>query len=457
MLDYQKHYKSKFPHLIDPVRGFEKKHNRNGWPFYMIADEKGTVVYRSTTIIKDDERMILAILDAVAPGKPMKRIEYKGVSYPKKIVEKNEVENKSEVVYPYGVRDEEGNLFVCSVENPSGENRFCMKSGDRVVAVSEGLKDAYYGVIVPDGKGGVWSFFSALSDLDHYDIFARYCHEKEGMSDPVNLTESQDDAMHPDAAMDSDGNIWVTYYRWHFMGYHSRDKEIYARCFDGKEWSEEIRVSPEDLPVYEDHTDPSIAPHPEGGVVVAWSWDMHQMKDEKYRRYQTMYHAESPTIFGRRITAEGGAGDLMLLGSVAIDSKPELHLAFDSNLWCAWNSLKYANQSYAKSLHVSYCEPGEKDMTEQFTLEKGAQDISNPRFLEQDGRLRLAWCSQDQEGEWTLKCSTLNKGAWSWPITLGRIKDPRGVAVHLDEKGFAFWGEHPKGPRGGIVRKAIKF
>ena len=84
----QKHYKGKFPHLIDPVRGFEKKFNRNGWPFYLIADGEGTVVFHKTTLIRGDRREILSILDAVAPEKAKKTAEYKGVVYPEKIIKR---------------------------------------------------------------------------------------------------------------------------------------------------------------------------------------------------------------------------------------------------------------------------------------------------------------------------------------------------------------------------------
>ena len=46
VLDYQKHYRSAYPHVTDPVQALERQFNSNDWPFYLIADGKGRVGLR---------------------------------------------------------------------------------------------------------------------------------------------------------------------------------------------------------------------------------------------------------------------------------------------------------------------------------------------------------------------------------------------------------------------------
>jgi hypothetical protein len=349
------------------------------------------------------------------------------------------------------------------VRNEAGERKVMLRvlgdgTGKEEILVSGGLKDPYYAVLAVDRRDTIWMFFTALAESGNYDVFARHYSNEGGLSDPVNLTESGDDAMHPDAAVDGSGNVWVTYYRWQKMGFHSRDKEIFARFFDGEAWSEEMRLSPRDLPDYEDHTDPSIAPAPDGGVCVAWSWDMHPLQDDRYRRYrryQTRFRAEAPTIFGCGASADSGEGDLYFFGEASIDNAPELHAAAGGTLWCAFNALE---PGYTKSLYASSCAPQTFDRGEQYAVERGVLDLCTPRFIEAKGELAMVWSSQDFEGAWSLKKSVYENGKWSGPEIIEERGDPRFPAAACAKDGtpwLAFTEETGRGRR--IILRKLGF
>jgi hypothetical protein len=340
----------------------------------------------------------------------------------------------------------DGNLFLSYVTvSESGGSVHLRRLGDedgsgmdaeaqgKDLLVSAGCADAYDAVLTADSEGDIWVFYTGLAESGRYDIFARHFDEETGLSESGGVTFSRDDAMHPAATVDADGNVWLAYFLWLKMGIISRDKEIYSRVFDGEAWSSENRLSPVDVPDYEDHTDPAVAPDPEGGVSVAWSWDMHPMRDEKYARYQSEYGAESPTIFGRRVSTGSGAQDLLFFGAAGFDGAPELCRASDQKLWCAWSALHFFGPSPSRSLHASVSSAGESDRSAQFVIEKGVRDVCTPRFFEHDG-LNMIWSSCDQKGCWSLKASAFSEEGWSFPVVIEGEGNPRfpDVAVGKD-------------------------
>jgi hypothetical protein len=113
------------------------------------------------------------------------------------------------------------------------------------------------------------------------------------------VAETNDDAAHPRAAVDTRGHVWVTYYRWiPWQAGRSRDREIFVRYHDGDHWSEPMQVSPTDVPRYEDHADPSIAADAAGNVWIAWSWDTHPQQD-----HWPFAPTFGPAIFARQLRA----------------------------------------------------------------------------------------------------------------------------------------------------------
>jgi len=116
--------------------------------------------------------------------------------------------------------------------------------------------------------------------------------------------------------------------------------------FSNGTFSKEIRISPSDVPAYEDHTEPSVSILNQQ-VYVSWSWDFHKPKG--YTQ-----DAREPTIFARTINNDLSLGKPFNVSSHKIDSAPALSKAHDNKLWCAWDSLGYNQKGRAnrKNLYV---------------------------------------------------------------------------------------------------------
>jgi hypothetical protein len=433
--DYVRHYRSTFPHLLDPVRAFERRHSNRGWPFYMVVDGKGTVRFARGGLLRDMEGEVRGLLDRLAPGEPARTVEYAGTRYIEKTATANGLPARRLVTSPCIARTAGGGLLTSYVTLRDGAGEVRVRTGEtKEIPVAAGCADAYDAVMAA-GADRTWIIYCGLAPSGKYDVYVRSLDGELALSEAVNLTASDDDAMGPDATIDDAGRLWVTYYRWHRMGTASRDKEVYARVFDGTSWSKEMRLSPADLPAYEDHTDPSIAPDPTGGVSVAWSWDMHRSRDPKYARYRQTYHAEAPTIFGRRLSAKDGPGDLLFLGHAGVDGAPELYRATDGRLWCAWNALYPAGRGFRKALLASSCAKGAKDRERRHLVEAGALDVCTPRFFEHDGALHVIWSSRSDTSNWRLMTSAFAEGEWSTPRVVEGKGDPRFVSVAADRDG----------------------
>ncbi|MHC4752948.1 MAG: TlpA family protein disulfide reductase, partial [Planctomycetota bacterium] len=57
-LDFQKHYRMPIVHLMDSDRAFERKYNKRGWPFLLLVDSEGQVVYRCNNMIERDRELM---------------------------------------------------------------------------------------------------------------------------------------------------------------------------------------------------------------------------------------------------------------------------------------------------------------------------------------------------------------------------------------------------------------
>ncbi len=453
--DFQRHYRSTFPYLIDPDRSLEQKFNRNGWPFYLIADAKGNVVFGDTVSLSDAPELD-RVLDLVVTGKPAKTRAYLGTNYSAETGRKNALSRRVHEIMPTLVPSGDG-LLLCYVTGGRGGHEVRVRrladgepqGADIVIAESD--VDAYDAVAASDGDGGLWIAYTALAGSEKYDVFVRRLLKTGKLTDAENVTESGDDAMHPGIAVAGDGSVWVTYLRWVRMGFYSRDKEIFVRCRGGDTWSDEVRLSPDDVPAHEDHTDPVIAMGPDGPVV-AWSWDLHKMENEAYARYFSEYRAGAPTIFGRRLTPTGNPGGVLFLGEAGLDAAPTLHHAPDGRLWCAWNALGRSK----KSLVTSVLDPDASDRKTQLVVEKGMRDVCSPRFIRRGESLAVLWTSQSGRGRWSLRTSTLTGRKWSKPVVLVKEGNPRLPSVAVDTAGKA-WVAYVADTKGGrhIVVQAV--
>ncbi|MBI5183252.1 MAG: DUF3604 domain-containing protein [Nitrospinae bacterium] len=87
------------------------------------------------------------------------------------------------------------------------------------------------------------------------------------------LTDNTSPEDYPSTVCDRDGNIWISWLS--YLDGHG--DIIYARYFDGREWSREMQVSPE----YGEYLYPLIIDEAEGGISIFWV--------DKRDRYWTLY------------------------------------------------------------------------------------------------------------------------------------------------------------------------
>ena len=71
--EFQKHYRLPYVQLLDPSRQFESRYNNDGWPFIMLADSEGKVVFRKNNA---DWAELTKLLESMLPEKsPVRTIE----------------------------------------------------------------------------------------------------------------------------------------------------------------------------------------------------------------------------------------------------------------------------------------------------------------------------------------------------------------------------------------------
>jgi len=252
-------------------------------------------------------------------------------------------------------------------------------------------------------------------------------------------------------ACDEKGRMWVTYYKWHKMGRYSRDKEVYFRRLENGKWSQEIQISPTDVPRYEDHSDPSISTYG-NSVIVAWSWDFHPPN----KGYSNQ--AEAPTIFLRAVGNNMNLGEISCVSGNNIDVMPSLATTKNRQIWCAWDSLG-GNQR--KRLCVANPHLGRNNPINKIqSLSKMVFNICSPCFAENSaGQLTLLWSETEDGNQWILKRSDLDTdNRWSIPTTVESIGNPRFCSAAYDSQGqlWISYSAQKKQGREIVVKKLGK-
>ena len=69
--EFQKHYRLPYVQLLDPIREFERRYNNDGWPFIMLADSEGKVIFRKNMVeLAGVDRLLEAMLPEQSPSRP---------------------------------------------------------------------------------------------------------------------------------------------------------------------------------------------------------------------------------------------------------------------------------------------------------------------------------------------------------------------------------------------------
>ena len=340
-------------HLMDPDRAFERKHNRDGWPFLILADSQGNIIYKCNNLVDREKELNNLFQKLEKKPVPAKTMTADGVSYmlptlQRSTEDKEPLQNDRFTSIAAG---SDGKIYAVFTSVKNGNSDIIMKILDgnsqiRDIPIAATDADEYDGTVLVDNDNQIWICWTSNVVDNTYQIHLTCLKDIEDGKINLLVSNSEEDSMHGRMTTDDSGTLWITYYRWLKIGQNSRDKEIYLRKFSNGTFSKEIHISPTDVSEYEDHTDPSISLL-DRQVIVSWSWDFHRPKG--YTQ-----DAREPTIFSRTIDRDLSPGKLFHISGNRIDSAPALSKAHNNKIWCAWDSLDYnwRNRAYRKNLYV---------------------------------------------------------------------------------------------------------
>ena len=431
-LDFQKHYRLNCVQLLDTNRKFEDSlNNRGGWTFLVLSDSNGNAVYQANNPKEEDYKAIYKILKLGSTNQEIEMETQNGIHHMPKSIERNKSPKKTKHErFPSIAVGPAGNVYViCTVSNNDSSD-IILRWYDGIqwsqdIPVADSEADEYDGSVLVDTKGNTWLCWTSNAREKQYNIFITSLDNTGQPKAPYQLTHSDDDAMHPRMACDTQGNLWVTYYRWKKRNGQSRDKEVYVRKLSQNQWSDEIQVSPTDVPWYEDHTEPAITAWNDG-VMIAWNWDFHP-PNAGYSQY-----ANSPTIFMRPVNAQMELGKIVSASEKNIDVTPTL-IASGDQILCAWDSA-----ARMKNLSASLIAPSRDNTPQNILKQYTVSNICTPCLTaSEDGRVSLLWSELKDGTEWTLKhmaYQVIDK-KWSIPVVILKNGNPRFPSAAYDSKG----------------------
>ena len=444
-LDFQKHYRLGVVHLMDTDRTFEKKYNRNGWPFLMVVDAKGQVVYTCNNLIDSDPALKKELQKIKQTKSAAQTVEADGIRYMAATLDPNtlkaDVRNDRFTSIAAG---KDGRVFAVYTSVRNGNSDILMRLWDgkafTEVPVAATTFDEYDAAVAVDAAGRPWVCWTGNS-TGRYNIFLTNLSDLKNGKPPIQISAADDDAMHGRLACDGHGAVWVTYYRWQKMGGTSRDKEVYLRRWADGNLSKEIQVSPTDVPSYEDHTDPAIACLGDGAVV-CWSWDYH--KPQGYPQ-----ECDAPTIFARTIQADMTAGAVFPLSGKAIESVPALSGPVGGVTWCAWDALSGAK----KSLCVRALSP-QGAVGSAAVISDGLKHLCSPSFaFFKTEKGCLVWAETTDGQTWRLARAEYDAATKSWgkKQRLEEQQNPRYPSAAYDNDGTLWIAYSVRTPKGRDV------
>jgi carboxyl-terminal processing protease len=277
-------------------------------------------------------------------------------------------------------------------------------SDDVPIAVT--AADEYDGTVLVDKRGHIYVCWTSNANGKNYDIFLNSFTNPFQQGTSINITNSNDDAMHARMACDEKNTVWATYYKWRKIRGYSRDKEVYLRRLENGRLSGELQISPRDVPQYEDHTEPAISVY-DGGVVVAWSWDFHAAS----KPYSIQ--AGEPTVFVRQITNDMTLGKISSVSCKNIDVTPSVAVSGDGQIYCAWDSLR---SNHRKNVCVSNVTLGRNNVPSEIrALNKPVTNVCTPSFAAgAKNNLVLLWSESEDNINWTLKSAEFDTQSKIW-------------------------------------------
>lgn len=419
----------------------EKQYNRVGWPFLMLVNGEGKVLFGKTSLI-DREMSQIGPLLAKVLGEAAKTeaVTLDGIRYMRATLARSgEMQQaKKRDRFSALACGAKGQVCVAFAKERDGKGDVFLRVfdgktwlPDRPIAATDA--DEYDPCVMTDREGRLWVSWTSDREEGKYNIFVASLEDPSGSVAAKRITDAEDDAMHARMACDGEGHVWITYYKWHKMGPYSRDKEVYVRRWDGKAWSDEVHVSPSDVSVYEDHTDPAIAGLSQGAVI-AWSWDYHRPRG--YPRT-----ASEPTIVLRTVGKDLGLGATQVVSGHRIDTTPALAVGSDSKVWCAWDHLgrNLLTRDYRKDLGVRRIDLKSNGPARTAgRLSTGLVNLCTPCFaVSPKGRVTLVWSETKDGDRWVLKVAHCERDGDAWSDAQVAVSEgnPRFPSAAYDPEG----------------------
>jgi peroxiredoxin len=458
-LEFQKHYRFGFPQLMDTNRQFEKKYNPDGWTFLMLSDSEGNIVYKCNSPEQSDWSKIKQTIDSMlSKSKPEKEVMVEGIAYRPATIARSGEQAKVKLRDSFSslACGKNGKVYVVFTTNRNGNSDIFIRafdgekwSDDKPVAATDA--DEYDADVLIDSNNRLWVSWTSNADGKNYNIFIKSFNDIAKQSQAEQITRAYDDAMHARLASDQKGRVWITYYKWQKMGTSSRDKEVYVRRFESGGWSDELQVSPIDVPQYEDHTEPAIICIGDGAVI-SWSWDFHQ--PEGYPK-----SAKDPSIFLRLVRDAFDMGPAVAISQQQIDMTPTV-VVDKERVWCAWDSVVWDTSLSQNRRQICVGSVGigrGGQVSEPEDLSGIVANICTPRLVASKTMITALWSQTSDGKKWILKRADYDSigGRWSEAKTIDAEGNPRYCSAGYDSSGqlwVSYSAQTDKG-REIIVRK----
>ena len=419
----------------------------------ILADEKGEIVYQCCNLLERDEKLLNNLKEIGSEQRNVPVQDIGGTIYLQSTIFNNKMLTK-----PVNQRftsiacGPDGKVYTTFTAKENNNNNVYLKIDDvlnkntQTIPIAATVADEYDSTVIIDGNGKPLICWTSNAASGVYNVYATSLRRIANNASPIVMSQTQNEAMHGRMALDLMGNVWITYYKWHKIRNISRDKEVYVRKIGSSDLSNEIKISPDDVSAYEDHTDPAIVIY-NNQPVVSWSWDFH--RPDGYTK-----EAEAPTIFARAIDQEGMLGNIFNISSHDINMTPAMGVCGD-DIWCAWDSLKYKNK--AIWLRSSNSKNAAGDMIK---LSSDCVNVCSPEFAFYKYSKGVITWSQTNDGEtWTMYKADYNAAqkTWGTPTAIVSEGNPRFGSCEYDPNGklwIAYSIQTDKGRE--VVVKEIK-
>ncbi|MHC4598108.1 MAG: hypothetical protein ACYS47_03800 [Planctomycetota bacterium] len=291
-----------------------------------------------------------------------------------------------------------------------------------------------------DGGGRIHAVYvsNATGPYDiHHAVFTG-----KGWSKSMNVTEGKVrtsvkgvpmNSMAPDVCAMKDGGLALVFYTWGEcrMGRRSpfkkeqwpwpdpipprvRDRDLYAAFLEKGKFTRPELVSDRDYDGAQDHTDPAIARHPEGGAFIAWSCDHPECFMNEFRGSKIFGHT-----LGRRIE-ETGSDDIVPVSPVGATRSryPEVNVDLAcsalNDLWAVWDSTSTRGKPSHRIVASKW---GKDGWTEPKTITEG-ENVIAPRVYALGTKMLVLWESLTERG--VKLCAARIDGGKGGILTSGR-------------------------------------